>query len=367
LNKIILDIVVIAIIASGIVGYFISIALVTTPFYKSRANNYLSLSLFLLTNLTLLGLFDIDNVVLLFFNNPVMEYLFGVTLFTYFLIHIKHQYLKETWYRFLYVPVLFAFIIETILYLGTVLNFYDISFDDLIFDIMDQASFVYNVFLILWGRKLIKGAHTISEDKKRWLLRLNLFIICVIICWLLSNIEFYVFDSGYAKDFLWVLLSFLTWWILYYGVFKLQIVVQKDEIHEYLISKKTKDNTLTKKKLNETTVSKIMNQLYKLMDEEELYKNPLLSRLDLATRLETSEGYLSQIINQEINKSIIQFVNEYRIEAAKSLLRNPVFNKYSIEAIGLEAGFKSKSAFYSTFKTSLAMSPGAYRKFQKTS
>jgi AraC-like DNA-binding protein len=103
------------------------------------------------------------------------------------------------------------------------------------------------------------------------------------------------------------------------------------------------------------------------MEDEELYKNPLLSRLDLATRLEKSEGYLSQIINQEINKSVIQFVNEYRIEAAKNLLQDPVFNKYSIEAIGMEAGFKSKSAFYNAFNLSLNMSPGAYRKFQKTS
>ncbi len=104
-----------------------------------------------------------------------------------------------------------------------------------------------------------------------------------------------------------------------------------------------------------------------VMDEEELYKNPLLNRLDLATRLGTSEGYLSQIINQEINKSIIQFVNEYRIEAAKNLLQDPIFNKYSIEAIGMEAGFKSKSTFYNTFNASLNMSPGAFRKLQKTS
>jgi len=101
------------------------------------------------------------------------------------------------------------------------------------------------------------------------------------------------------------------------------------------------------------------------MEEEELYKNPLLSRLDLATRLGTNEGYLSQIINQEINKSVVQFINEYRIEASKNLLHNPAFNKFSVEAIGMEAGFKSKSAFYKTFKTSLEMSPGAFRKLKK--
>jgi AraC-like DNA-binding protein len=162
------------------------------------------------------------------------------------------------------------------------------------------------------------------------------------------------------------MLAFLSWWILYYGVFKLQIVIQKDEIHQYLVSKRA-NTTQVKKKIKETTTSKIIIQLYALMDEEELYKNPYLSRSYLATRLKTSEGYLSQIINQEINKSVIQFVNEYRIKTAKNLLHDPVFNKYSVEAIGVEAGFKSKSAFYRTFSMSAGMSPGAFRKLQKMS
>ncbi len=103
------------------------------------------------------------------------------------------------------------------------------------------------------------------------------------------------------------------------------------------------------------------------MDEEKPYKNPLLGRIDLAKRLNISEGYLSQVVNQELGKSVIQFVNEYRVKTAKELLDNPEFNKYSVEAIGMESGFKSKSNFYSTFKTHSGVSPGAYRKRQKTS
>ncbi|WP_299241670.1 helix-turn-helix domain-containing protein [uncultured Aquimarina sp.] len=356
-----------AVIASGIMGYFISISLVTTSFYKNRANKYLAFSLFLLTSLTFLGWYDIEGYVLQFLDNIMLEFLVTVTLFTYFLIQIEHKYLKKGWYKWLYVPFFCSLAIEVLItFFHAVFNFYDPDFDAIAYDIKDLLGFVYNVFLIFWARKLIKNATTISKEKRRWLLRLNLFIICIIIVWLLSNIELYIYDSEYATSLLWMSLSFLFWWVLYYGIFKLQIVVQKDEIHEYLVSKKI-DKAPIKKQINEITVSKIITELYRVMDEEELYKNPLLSRLDLATRLGTSEGYLSQIINQEINKSIIQFVNEYRIEAAKNLLHDPVFNKYSIEAIGLEAGFKSKSAFYSTFKTNLGMSPGSFRKLQKTS
>ncbi|WP_299252738.1 AraC family transcriptional regulator [uncultured Aquimarina sp.] len=364
MNTTLLDL---AVITSGIMGYFISISLVTISFYKSRANNYFALTLFLLSTLTLLSWFDLENIFLHFLSIIMLEFLVAVTLFTYFLIQIQHEYLKKRWYKWLYFPFIGSVIIEVFIsFSDFVLNLYNPDLDALLFYIKENGCFVYNVILIFWGRYLVKKSNSISEAKKHWLLRLNFFIICIVVIWFISNIEFYVFDSEYIVDFLSILLSVFLWWILYYGVFKLQIIVQKEEIHQYLITKKTHD-TKVKKRINETTASKIITQLYILMDKEELYKNPLLSRLDLATRLETSEGYLSQIINQEINKSVVQFVNEYRIEAAKNLLQNPVFNKYSIEAIGLEAGFKSKSVFYSTFKTNLGMSPGAFRKLQKTS
>ncbi|GAA0734125.1 helix-turn-helix domain-containing protein [Aquimarina litoralis] len=355
------------IIASGCIGYFISISLITSSFYKSHANNYLAISLFLLTTLTFLGWYEIDNIILQFLDNIMLEFLVAVTLFTYFLLQIKHKYLTKRWYKWLYVPFIASVILEvSVSIFDFVWGIYNPDLDALTYDIKDGFSFVFNVFLIIFSRYLIKRSSAISSEKRRWLLRLNLFMICIVICWFLSNIELYIYDSEFVTNIMWIMLSILSWWVLYYGIFKLQIIVQKDEIHQYLVSKNI-HVAQTKKKINEATVSKIITELYKLMEEEELYKNPLLSRLDLANRLETNEGYLSQIVNQEIHKSIIQFVNEYRIEAAKNLLHDPVFNKYSIEAIGMEVGFKSKSAFYSAFKTSLGMSPGSYRKLQKTS
>ncbi len=362
MNQAILDI---AMIASVIIGYFISISLITTSFYKSRANNYLSLSLFLISSLTLLEwLSSTSYFIFEIISNLKFEFLFAATLFTYFLIQLKHNLLNHRRYKWIYFPFIISVILEVSM---LILDLYGSVYDALIWLFKDFVAIGFNVFLIFWGRYLIRNSNTISDDKRRWLVRLNFFILCIIMIWVLTRIEFYIFNSLYSLYVLWILMSLFLWWILYYGIFKLQVIVQKEEIHEYLVSKKTHHTTQIKKKVKSTTTSKIITQLYNLMEDEELYKNPLLSRLDLATRLETSEGYLSQIINQEINKSVIQFVNEYRIETAKKLLHDSVFNKYSIEAIGMEAGFKSKSAFYNAFNASLKMSPGAYRKLQKTS
>ncbi len=352
-------------IASVITGYFVSISLITTAFYKSRANNYLSLSLFLIASITLIDWLDLNtpNITIQILGNFKLDFLFATTLFTYFLIQIKHKYLNSYWYKWMYLPFFCCAIVEIPMYF---LNLHGSVFEFQVFLIKDFSSIALNTFLIFFGRHLIKNSKSVSEDKRRWLLRLNLFIIYIITSWILTRIEYFTFGSLYTYYILWVLLSLFLWWILYYGIFRLQVIDQKEEIHNYLVSKKAL-NDKANKKVKPAISSKITTQLYQLMEEEELYKNPLLSRLDLATRLGTSEGYLSQIINQEINKSVIQFVNEYRITAAKNLLHNPTFSKYSVEAIGMEAGFKSKSAFYNVFKTSLGMSPGAYRKHQKTS
>lgn len=355
------------IIASSLIGYFLSIALVASPFYKSHANNYLSFSLFLLATLSVIGWNDAQYGILELLSNFTLELLFPVTLFTYFLIHLKHKYLKRKWFRWLYIPFILSVIIEiAVIVLKFGFEFYSQTLDDIIFDIKDVFAITYNILLIIYARRLIKKSETISDTKKHWLLCLNFFILCIISVWLLSNIELYIFNSEYITNLMWLLLSTLLWWVLYYGVFKLQLVVQKDEIHNYLDSEKiASDSTKTNTDYNE--LSEIITKLYILMDEAELYKNPLLSRLDLAKKLGVSEGHLSKIVNQELNKSIIQFVNDYRVESAKRLLHNPVFNKYSVEAIGMESGFKSKSAFYSAFKNSLHISPGAYRKQNKTS
>lgn len=356
-----------AIIASIFMGYFTSIALIAAPFYKSKANNYLSLSLFLIASIIFIGFFSTEYIIFTFLDNIVLDLLLGTTLFSYFLIHINHPLLKKSVYKWLYAPFVISVLLEiSISFSEYFLDFHNSYFDILIINLKEVTSIVFNLFLVLYGRKLILDSNNILKNKKRWLLRFNLFIICIIVSFTLAWIEEYLFSSIYIYSILWTLVGLLFWWVLYYGIFKLQIIVQKDEIHSYLVAKKIRA-TEPKKKVKINSSSKIINSLYKLMEEEEIYKDPLLSRLDLAKKLDTNESYLSQIVNQEINKSIIQFVNEYRIEAAKKLLQDSVFNKYSIEAIGMEAGFKSKSAFYSTFKNSLDMSPGAFRKLQKPS
>jgi AraC-like DNA-binding protein len=69
---------------------------------------------------------------------------------------------------------------------------------------------------------------------------------------------------------------------------------------------------------------------------------------------------LSEVINGIGTQSFYEFVNYYRIEAAKKALS--VEPQIQILNIAFASGFNSKSTFNQLFKKSHRLHPGAFRK-----
>ncbi|MFT6842654.1 MAG: AraC-like DNA-binding protein [Psychroserpens sp.] len=91
-----------------------------------------------------------------------------------------------------------------------------------------------------------------------------------------------------------------------------------------------------------------------------MFKNPDVKLIDFSSEIHISPHKLSQLLNDNLGKSFASFINEYRIEESQKLLRE---NKnYTLEAIGFEAGFSSKSSFYATFKKLVGVTPFEYKK-----
>lgn len=114
------------------------------------------------------------------------------------------------------------------------------------------------------------------------------------------------------------------------------------------------------KKIEDTEASNLIAQLTTLAKEKELYKNPDVKLKDFSSEIHISPHKLSQLLNDNLGKSFASFINEYRIEESQKLLREN--NDYTLEAIGFEAGFSSKSSFYATFKKNVGVTPAEYKK-----
>lgn len=112
------------------------------------------------------------------------------------------------------------------------------------------------------------------------------------------------------------------------------------------------------KKLDEEETKRIIVNLEKVMTEKELFRNPNLKVGDLAHEIKVSGHHLSRILNDKLQKNFALFVNEYRVNAACKMLSDQT--NFTIEAIGDEVGFNSKSTFFAAFKKIKGLTPNAY-------
>ncbi len=125
-------------------------------------------------------------------------------------------------------------------------------------------------------------------------------------------------------------------------------------------------------KYNASAISHTSEKRYKktllgYMESEKPYLNPSLSLGDLEEALSIPYRFLSQTINNSFNQNFYDFVNRYRIQEVKRLLKNNEDDRQTIIEVAYEAGFNSKSAFNKAFKKQVGMTPKEYKKSIQTS
>ncbi|MDO6424784.1 AraC family transcriptional regulator [Saccharophagus degradans] len=98
------------------------------------------------------------------------------------------------------------------------------------------------------------------------------------------------------------------------------------------------------------------------MQQHKPYLDNNINLEHLAQKVSLPERTLSRIVNQHFNKNFFEFINTYRIDEAKKLLKQDK-TKAIIDVLA-EAGFSSKSTFNSIFKQQVGMTPSQYRKLE---
>ncbi len=217
---------------------------------------------------------------------------------------------------------------------------------------------------------IVKTFYLIKENKKhdtfsinkvqietKWLKKLLVFGIIICSFWLSLTIYSQFISIGQLNTglryFVWVSISILVYWLGYLGVHHNLIFNQRKRMRKRLIHIDSTTSLAENPKID-----KIKN----LIENEKLFLNPNLGISDVSKKLELSETYFSSIFNQNSTNNFSNYINKLRVNEAKKLLINEEYKNYTVISIGLEAGFNSKSVFYTVFKKSTGITPSEYRK-----
>lgn len=218
--------------------------------------------------------------------------------------------------------------------------------------------YLYKSYRIVFKRRE-EYSLILSFDSLSWLRNFMRIGFVVFIFWIYAIVLNQYYSSVKLYYPLRLSSTILIYWIGYQGL--IRYVVMKDRIQ---LRNRIKKRSVYDVQKNAKTayLDTPLREVKNFVLEQQLFLNPKLSIEDVAEALSMSISKLSKLINTHSTKHFTDLINQLRINYAKELLHDKDFNNYTIEAIGLESGFNSKSAFYNAFKKNVGNTPSMYRK-----
>ncbi|WP_164735320.1 helix-turn-helix domain-containing protein [Pseudoflavitalea rhizosphaerae] len=106
---------------------------------------------------------------------------------------------------------------------------------------------------------------------------------------------------------------------------------------------------------------KICRLLEEQLIKHKRYEEKDISLGSLARSIHISSHKLSSLLNNHYQQSFVDFINSYRVKSIREQLAQPRQEQpFTIEALAYNAGFSSRSAFYSAFRKLVGISPAEY-------
>mgnify|MGYP000113413317 CR=1 FL=1 len=240
-------------------------------------------------------------------------------------------------------------------------------------DFSPVIEYIFNIGLLLYILKLlnnhkleVRDFYSDLENKTlSWIKNIVYIFLYFHVLWILEDIISFQ-NEEWASPFAAVsviLTFFMVYWIGYNGfsqaeIFKSKLFVATENA--------TEDSTV----FNQTPSTQEFGQFKDIKNQiisEKLFTDVNLNLRSLAEKLQMNEKQLSKLINQQTKSNFYHFINGYRISEFKELLKSPKAQQLSILGLAQEAGFSSKSTFYTAFKTIEGTTPKQYELSLKAS
>ena len=220
-------------------------------------------------------------------------------------------------------------------------------------------------------RKQMINAYSYNSGK----INLNWLFILVLAYLLFYNIEIIInifqFSNNTFVNYEHVSGGTLLIFVFVLGIFgfrqnQLTSVIDSPQIPTPQIKApaKTEEEVSDKYKhssLKEAQATAYMQKIIDYINASAIWKDNELSIDKISAQTDIPKYYISQVLNEKLQKNFYTFINEYRIEYAMKLIKSPEHKNWSFVAIAFESGFNSKSVFNSFFKKHTGMTPTEYK------
>ncbi|REC59651.1 AraC family transcriptional regulator [Chryseobacterium pennae] len=230
---------------------------------------------------------------------------------------------------------------------GLLYLFFPVTWDHY-FGTFIYAVWTISVFLTIYQYYLFSKENIKSSNK---------FVLPVLISNVIIFLTYQLISTGWIQ--IYCAGGSLVFSFVLYANF---LIVFNKKYHQIPVKEAVR---YSNKKISNEQADNFVSRLDRMMNTEELYKNPDLKLNNLASRMNMSTHQLSQLLNDNLGKSFATYINEYRINEACEKIENGSYLK--IEEIGYEVGFNSKSTFFSTFKKIKNTTPLLYKQMQTPS
>lgn len=206
--------------------------------------------------------------------------------------------------------------------------------------------------------KILKDQYTnITYKTLKWV---KIYSIIGIAFTMIVPILNQIFDDYYYALIICTLNGILLYWVSIKGILQndvMPLVIEYDAPQKNVLLKHEKEPI--KDPLEFEALAKTIDELIKT---QKFYKRSDLTIIDVAEALKMHPKLVSTVINTVFNQNFNTFINHYRINEAIQLIQRGDTPNYSIDGIGTEVGFKSKSSFYGAFKQITGTTPSQYKK-----
>ncbi len=251
--------------------------------------------------------------------------------------------------------VVFVFTFGVFGYQSNVLLTYEIIGE------LQFVAYIITVFVILkkYKKVALENYSNTHLPVYRWLFQITLFSCIahsfVVIRWWLSN-------SAYHKYTLYINIIISSCVLAITIFFVLKALYQPQLFTGIDIQLEPFYKGQKKIKKSKASENPKLKFLLAFMKREKPYLDFDLTLQKLAVQTDIPEKELSLLLNHDIDQHFFDFINTYRINDAKLLLKDPNKKELTVLEILYEVGFNSKSSFYTAFKKATQLTPSAYRK-----